>query len=125
LRVGEQVRHVLAEAFMRGEIHDPRLQDVSLTVGEVRMSPDLRSAVVYTTELGAKLRPETTAALDHAASWLSGKVARAINLKYAPRIRFVADELFDEAARMERLLSEAMAAVRPADEESDDGAGRT
>jgi ribosome-binding factor A len=125
LRVGEQVRHVLADAFLRGEVHDPRLEGVSLTVGEVRMSRDLRTAVVYTTELGRNLQPATAQALEHAAPWLAGQVARAINLKYAPRLRFVADDLFDEAARMERLLSEAMATVRPAEDENEDGTGRT
>jgi ribosome-binding factor A len=125
LRVGEQIRHILAGSLLRGELHDPRLEGVSVTIGEVRMSRDLRQAQVFATELGGHLQPETLAALEHAAPRLAGQVARAINLKYAPRIRFVADELFDEAARMERLLSEAMATVRPAEEENEDGTGRT
>jgi len=125
LRVGEQIRHILAEVFARGEVHDPRLQDRSLTVGEVRMSRDLRQATVYAAELGAQLAPETLAALEHAAPWLGSRVAQSTNLRNAPRLRFVADHLFDDAARMDRLLSEAMATVRPAEEESEDGTGRT
>jgi ribosome-binding factor A len=111
LRVAEQIRHLLAEALMRGEVHDPRLDGVSLTVGEVRTSRDLRQATVYVTELGAAIRPETLAALEHAAPRLAGQVARGIHLKYAPRLNFVADTLFDEAARMERLVREEAAKV--------------
>ena len=111
LRVAEQIRHLLAEALMRGEVHDPRLDGVSVTVGEVRASRDLRQATVYVTELGAAIRPETLAALEHAAPRLAGQVARGIHLKYAPRLHFVADTLFDEAARMERLVREEAAKV--------------
>lgn len=123
LRVGEQIRHLLAEALLRGEVHDPRLAGVSLTIGEVRTSRDLKHAVVYASELGGRLRPETLAALEHAAPWLSGQVGRGMHLKFAPRLRFVADELYDEAARMDRLLSEALARV-PAADETEDGAGQ-
>lgn len=115
LRVAEQIRHLLAEALMRGEVRDPRLADVSVTVSEVRVSRDLRQATVFATELGGRLGPETKAALERAAPFLAGKVARGIHLKYAPRLHFVADELFDEAARMDRLLGEAMAGVAPDD----------
>jgi ribosome-binding factor A len=125
LRVAEQVRHLLAEALLRGEVHDPLLQQVSLTVGEVRMSRDLRQAEVFATELGRPLRAETLAALQRAGPWLGGRLARQMNLKYAPRLRFVADAMFDEAARMDRLLGEAMARVRPAEDEIEDGAGQS
>lgn len=94
---------------MRGEVHDPRLDGVSVTVGEVRTSRDLRQATVYVTELGARLRPDTLAALEHAAPRLAGQVARGIRLKYAPRLQFVADTLFEEAARMERLVQQEVA----------------
>lgn len=123
LRVAEQIRHLLAEALLRGAVHDPRLSGVSLTVGEVRTTRDLRNAVVFTSELGGPLRPETLAALEHAAPWLSGQVARGMHLKFAPRLRFVADDLYDEAARMDRLLSEALARVAPDAEENEHGPG--
>jgi ribosome-binding factor A len=124
LRVAELIRHLLAEALMRGQVHDPQLRDASVTVGEVRVSRDLREAHVFVTELGRGLRPETQAALERAGPWLAGRLARQMSLKYAPRLRFVADAMFDEAARMERLLDEEMARVRPAASESEDGEGQ-
>jgi ribosome-binding factor A len=117
LRVAEQIRHLLAEALMRGELRDPRLDGVSITVGEVRIGRDLRHALVYVTELAGPIRAEVLDALNRAAPRLAGRVARDIHLKYAPRLEFVADSLFDEAARMERLVSDAVARIRPAGEE--------
>jgi ribosome-binding factor A len=114
LRVAEQIRHILAEALLRGEVRDPRLADANITIAEVRISRDLRQATVYATELGRPLRPEIRAVLERAAPFLAGMVARAMNLKYAPRLQFVADELFDEAARMERLFAAARAVIGPA-----------
>lgn len=107
LRVGEAMRHVLAEMIGRDGVHDPRLDGVSLTVSEVRISPDLRQATVYVAELGRELRPETREALDEAAPSLRGRVARELNLRYAPELRFVADESFAEAGRIGRLIAEA------------------
>ena len=117
LRVAEQIRHLLAEALMRGELRDPRLDGVSITVGEVRIGRDLRQAQVYVTELAGPIRTEVLEALNRAAPRLAGRVTRDIHLKYAPRLEFVADSLFDEAARMERLVSDAVARIRPAEEE--------
>jgi ribosome-binding factor A len=114
LRVAEQIRHLLAEALLRGEVHDPRLQGVSVTIAEVRISRDLKQATVFATELGQRLEPETRKVLERAAPFLAGLIARGMNLKYAPRLHFVADGLFDEAARMERLLSDALATIEPA-----------
>lgn len=102
---------------MRGELRDPRLDGVSITVGEVRIGRDLRQAHVYVTELAGPIRAEVLEALNRAAPRLAGRVARDIHLKYAPRLEFVADSLFDEAARMERLVSDAVARIRPAEEE--------
>ena len=117
LRVAEQIRHLLVGALTRGELRDPRLDGVSITVGEVRIGRDLRHALVYVTELAGPIRPEVLEALNRAAPRLAGRVARDIHLKYAPRLEFVADSLFDEAARMERLVSDAVARIRPAGEE--------
>lgn len=125
LRVAEQIRHLLAEALLRGQVHDPRLAGLSLTIGEVRISPDLRHATVYASELGRPLRAEALAALGHAAAWLAGLVAREMHLKYAPRLQFVADTLYDEAARLERLLAEARARPGAAADETEHGSARS
>ncbi len=122
LRVAERIRHLLAESLMRGEIHDVRLEGVSVTVAEVRVTRDLRQATVFATELGRPLSAEARAALERAAPMLAGRLAREMHLKYAPRLRFVADALFDEAARIERLLAEERARLHlePAAEDQDE-----
>lgn len=104
LRVGEQMRHLLAGWLLRGEIHDPRLDGVSITVSEVRVTRDLREATVFASELGGRLRAEVASALRAAAPRLAGRLAREMHLKYAPRLRFVADTSYEEADRIERLI---------------------
>jgi ribosome-binding factor A len=122
LRVGEGLRHVLAELLMRGEIHDPVIAEAHLTVSEVRMTPDLRHALVFVTELGGELRAEVSRALARAAPRLRGEVARRLHLKYAPELSFRADTSFREAARIEALLAEERSTLaRQA--ENDDGSG--
>jgi ribosome-binding factor A len=106
LRVGEQMRHVLAELLVRGVVHDPGLRETSLTISEVRVARDLRRAVVFVIELGGELRPETGAALARAAPFLRGEIARRMHLKYAPDLVFEADPSFAEAERIERLIAE-------------------
>src|ERR1700735_2709981 len=95
LRVGELIRHELAEMLARGDIHDPVIQAHMITVPEVRMSPDLRLATIYVTPLGA---------LDRNKRYVRGEIAKRVNLKFAPEIRFRVDERFDEAERIEKLL---------------------
>jgi ribosome-binding factor A len=119
LRVAEQMRHLLAEHLLRGDLHDPRLAGRSLTVSEVRVSRDLKNATVFTAELGGELSPDAAAALQHAAAHLGGWLARQMHLKYAPRLHFVADETFARAARIDQLLHDTH---RPHDEDDDDGA---
>ncbi|MCS6878128.1 MAG: 30S ribosome-binding factor RbfA [Geminicoccaceae bacterium] len=109
LRVAEQMRHLIAEALLRGEIRDPRLQGRSVTIAEVRVSRDLRHARVFATELGKPLSAEAAAALARAAPWLGGHLARAMHLKFAPKLEFVADTLFERADRVERLLADERA----------------
>jgi len=122
LRVGEGLRHVLAELLLRGEVHDPVLSESQLTVAEVRVTADLRHAVVYVTELGGELRAEVQDALERAAPFLRGEAARRMHLKYAPELSFQADTSFSEAARIEALLvSERRTLERQ--REDDDGAG--
>lgn len=111
LRVAEQMRHCLADALRGGQFRDPRLETVSLTVAEVRASPDLRHAVVYVAELGRPLGLETAAALTAEAPHLAGRLAREMRLRYAPRLRFVADSTFEEAAKLGRLITQDAAGL--------------
>ena len=105
LRVGELIRHALAELLTRGEIHDPVLASHLLTIPEVRMSPDLRLATIFVMPLGGKDVGPVLAALESHKRFIRGEVARAINLKFAPDVRFLADESFDQALRIDRLLA--------------------
>ena len=104
LRVGELIRHALAEMLIRGEVHDPVIQGHLITVPEVRMTPDLRLATIYVMPLGGRDAKEVVAALERNKRYLRGEVARRVNLKFAPEIRFRIDERFDEAERIEKLL---------------------
>ena len=104
LRVGELIRHALAEMLSRGDIHDPTIEAHMITVPEVRMTADLRLATVYVMPLGGKDEKEVVAALERNKKFLRGEIAHRINLKFAPDIRFRIDERFDEAARIEKIL---------------------
>jgi ribosome-binding factor A len=104
LRAGEVVRHAVAEILARGEIHDPVIATHLITVAEVRMSPDLRMATVYILPLGGHDAAVVLAALERNKRYLRGEIARRVNLKFAPDIRFRIDQRFDEAERVERLL---------------------
>ena len=104
LRVGELIRHELADMLSRGDIHDPVIQAHMITVPEVRMSPDLRLATIYVMPLGGHNVEEVIAALDRNKRYVRGEIAHRVNLKFAPDIRFRADERFDEAERIEKLL---------------------
>jgi ribosome-binding factor A len=104
LRVGEIIRHALAELLTRGEVHDPVIEGHMITVPEVRLSPDLRLATVYVMPLGGRDQGEVLAALERNKKYLRGEIARRVNLKFAPDIRFRIDERFDEAERIEKLL---------------------
>jgi ribosome-binding factor A len=122
LRVGEELRHVLAELLVRGHLRERALADAQFTVSEVRISPDLRHAVVFVTELGGDLRPERLEVLQRAAPQLRGEVTRRMRLKYAPELTFRPDHSFAEAARIEALLAKERTAV-DREREDDDGAG--
>ena len=104
LRVAEAVRHAMAEVLAHGEVRDPVIEAHFITVPEVRMSADLRLATIYIMPLGGRDSPHVLAALDHNKRRLRGLIARRINLKFAPEIRFRLDERFDEAERIEKLL---------------------
>ena len=104
LRVGELIRHELADMLTRGEIHDPVIAAHLITVPEVRMSPDLRLATIYVMPLGGRDEEKVLGALENNKRYMRGEIARRINLKFAPEIRFRIDERFDEAERIEKLL---------------------
>jgi ribosome-binding factor A len=104
LRVGELIRHALADMLIRGEVHDPTIEGHMITIPEVRMSADLRLATVYVMPLGGRDIEDVVAALERNRRFLRGEIARRVNLKFAPEIRFRADERFDEAERIEKLL---------------------
>ncbi|HEY1244939.1 MAG TPA: 30S ribosome-binding factor RbfA [Hyphomicrobiaceae bacterium] len=104
LRVGELVRHALAEMLSRGEIHDDLLASHVVTVSEVRMSPDLRLATIYIMPLGGKDLKPVLEGLDRNRKFIRGEIARAVNLKFAPEIRFLPDETFDEARRIDEIF---------------------
>ena len=104
LRAGELVRHALAEILARGDVHDPVIEAHLITVPEVRMSPDLRQATIFVMPLGGRDAKPVLAALERNARYLRGEIARRVNLKFAPEIRFRLDERFDEAERIEKLL---------------------
>src|SRR5215469_15888521 len=104
LRVGEAVRHALADIFVHGRAHDPDLEGHIITVPEVRMSPDLKLATIFVMPLGGNDTDIVIAALERNKKFLRGEIARRINLKFAPDIRFRVDDRFDEAERIEKLL---------------------
>src|SRR5262244_4243870 len=104
LRVAEAVRHAVADILVHGSVHDSDLEGHIITVPEVRMSPDLKLATIYVMPLGGRDTEIVVAALERNKKFLRGEVARRVNLKFAPDIRFRVDERFDEAERIERLL---------------------
>ena len=104
LRVGELVRHALAEMLTRGDVHDPVLESHMITIPEVRMSPDLRLATIYVMPLGGHDAEAVVAALARHKKFLRAEIAHRINLKFAPDIRFRVDDRFAEAERIDKLL---------------------
>lgn len=104
LRVGELVRHALAGLLARGEIIDPVIETATITVPEVRMTPDLKLASAYVMPLGGGNADEVAAALNAHRRFIRGRIAPQLDLKFAPDIRFFVDETFDEAGRIDALL---------------------
>ena len=106
LRVGELIRRTLSEVLMRGEVHNDTLGAMSITVGEVRVSPDLRIATAFVLPLGGEGAAEALAALNRSKGELRHHVAKAMTLKFAPELRFVLDETFDRMDATRRLLAD-------------------
>ncbi len=104
LRIGEMMRHKLAEMLTRGEIHDDVIAAHVITISEVRMSPDMKMATAYVMPLGGQdVKPVIEALMSH-RKYIRAQIAHTVNLKYAPDIRFRDDESFEEATRIDRLL---------------------
>jgi ribosome-binding factor A len=104
LRVGEELRHLLAGILARHELHDPALHDATVTVTEVRISPDLKNATAFVMPLGGTHVPEILAALQRGAGFMRGLIARELDLRFVPSLRFELDTTFDHASRIEALL---------------------
>ena len=105
LKVGEMIRHALAEIFARGEIMDEVLNRHSLTVPEVRMSPDLKLATVYVMTLGGGEAQEAVDHLEQHKRFLRGVLAKRVNMKFMPELRFKVDKSFEAASRIDELLA--------------------
>lgn len=106
LRVGEVIRRALADILNRGDIHDPELAHVSVTVGEVRTTPDLKRALVFVLPLGGGNADQVIAALNRNKGELRRAVTKAITLKFSPELKFVIDETFDQLDETRRLFEQ-------------------
>src|SRR6476661_684084 len=104
LRVGEQVRHILSEVLQRGDVHDEVLQSHLVSVTEVRMSPDLRHATVFVKPLLGQDEAVVIKALRTNTAYLQREVATRVRMKYAAKLKFLADESFDEGSHIDKLL---------------------
>ena len=106
LRVGELIRHTLSDLLTRGAVSDPVLEGHVVTVPDVRMSPDLKLATIYVLPLGGKDVKEVLAALDRHRKFLRGEIAKRINLKFAPEIRFKTDSSFEYSCKIDALFEQ-------------------
>ena len=104
LRVAELIRHEMADMLARGDVHDPVIEHHMITVPEVQVTADLRLATIYVMPLGGRDEKEVLGALERNSRYVRGEIARRVNLKFAPEIRFRIDERFEEAERIEKLL---------------------
>jgi ribosome-binding factor A len=105
LRAGELIRHAIVEILQREDLRDPALSGVSVTVSEVKTSPDLKTATVFATPLGGGHIDDVIAALNRTAAHIRGLLARRIDMKFTPSLKFVADESFAKAQRIDELLA--------------------
>ena len=116
LRVGEEIRHLLSQALMRGDIYVPELEGVSVTVSEVSVSPDMSNARAYVTPLGGVDLDEVVAILNMIAPDLQTWIAKKVHLRRMPRLKFMADHSFDNAQKMSKLIAQLPPASPEADE---------
>jgi ribosome-binding factor A len=104
LRVGELIRHALADILQRGEVHDPGLEGMVVTVPEVRLTPDLKLATIFLMPLGGKGADTVVATFERHKRFLRGEIGHRINLRYAPDLRFELDRSFGEGDKIDALL---------------------
>jgi ribosome-binding factor A len=123
LRVGEELRHALAQLLRPGELRDPALQDASVTVTEVRMSPDLRNATAFVMPLAGAKADEVMAGLERSAGFLKARIGRNLGLRYTPNIAFAFDRAFESAERITTLLADPAVErdLHPSDAEDGNG----
>ncbi|MEL6377985.1 MAG: 30S ribosome-binding factor RbfA [Pseudomonadota bacterium] len=106
LRVGELIRRTLSEVFLRGEVHDPDLNRFSITVGEVRISPDLKVATAYVSPLGGQGQQDVLDLLEKNKGEIRRMIGKKLALKYSPELRFRLDETFDQLDETRRLFAQ-------------------
>ncbi|MDH3740258.1 MAG: 30S ribosome-binding factor RbfA [Hyphomicrobiales bacterium] len=123
LRVGELIRHELAQVFSRGNIHDPVIERTSLTVLEVKPSPDLKIATAYVRPLMGGKESELLEALNRHRRHIRGLLAPKLKLKFTPEIRFVIDTVLDQAGRIDAILRDPAVARDLAKDAGDEGTG--
>ncbi len=104
LRVGEHIRHILADLLRRGHFRDPALIDADITVSEVRISPDLKNATAFVMPLGGQDTEAVVAGLNRAAAYIRREISRELDLRFTPTMTFAVDTTFDEAEKIEKLL---------------------
>ena len=107
LRVGENIRHALSDIFLRGEIRDPALEGVSVTVTEVRCSPDLRNATIFVMPLAGKNEQKVVEGLNENVKFIRGQLSKMVRMKYLPNLKFISDQSFGTVDHMEDLLNSA------------------
>ena len=109
LRAGELIRHALVEILAREDFRDPSLQGVTVTIGEVRASPDLKHMTIFCSPLvGSDDSEGVAAALNRASGFLRGRLGREIEMKFTPQLRFLADKSYDTATAMDKLIDSAV-----------------
>ena len=106
-RVAEEIRHVLANIIQRGELKDPQLMDLSVTVSEVRVSPDLKNATAFIAPLGGGSSEALATAMNRAAPFIRMRLGKELSLKYLPKVIFEADRSFDYAQKIESILAQS------------------
>jgi ribosome-binding factor A len=122
LRVGEELRHVLAQVLSRGELRDPDLVGRTITVTEVRISPDLKNATAFIVPLGGEHKAEVLKALKRCSAFLRGAIGHEVRLRVVPRLSFELDISFDHAQKIEEILHrpEVQQDIRPGDDEDEE-----
>ena len=123
LRVGEEIRHVVARALERGDLHDRVLDTVPVTISEVRVSPDLRHATAFVMSLGGVRLDEVLEALGRNAWAFNKMIAHSLRLRYSPTLKFIADPSFDEASHIDSVLRRPEVARDLGDRDDEDEHG--